>query len=145
MNNTYILEVKEDDENNLFIELPDELLKQVGWNIGDSLVWEDNKDGSYSLMKKQTKWVLVETVSTFRHRYMVEVPDGKIEWASDTVIMNEAKEFSQKHLDETIVSSRYVTYDEAMKMVKEDNDYASDFSEENLIKNFFTRKEDYDK
>jgi hypothetical protein len=141
----YTLEVKEDDDNNLYIELPDELLKQVGWEINDSLTWTDNKDGSFTLSKKNTKWVLVETISTFRHRYVVEVPENKIDWASDTVVCNDAKEFSQKHLDETIVSSRYVSYDEAMKMVKEDNAYASDFSEENLVKNFFTSMEDYEK
>ena len=46
-------------------------------------------------MIKETEWVLVECVSTFRMRYMVEVPKDKSEYALDTVTMNEAKEFSQ--------------------------------------------------
>jgi hypothetical protein len=43
----------------------------------------------------KTEFVLVECVSTFRMRYVVEVPEGKSEYALDTVVMNEANEFSQ--------------------------------------------------
>ena len=55
--------------------------------------------------KEETQLVLVECVSTFRQRYMVEVPVGtddygndKTLWALDTVTMQEAKEFSQEYL-----------------------------------------------
>lgn len=37
----------------LIMPLPVDLLNQMGWDIGDALLWEDNKDGSWSLKKCQ--------------------------------------------------------------------------------------------
>ena len=89
-------------------------------------------------MSKDTEWVLVEAVSVFRMRYMVEVPKGKSEYALDTVVMNEALEFSQKHLDETIVSHRVVGKKEALALCDEDNDYTKGWSKDKKIEAFFT-------
>ena len=116
MTNKWTLNVKYDDESgDTFIELPDDLMIEAGWNLGDDIEWIDNKDGSWTMKKKENKqWVLVETVQTFRHRYVCEVPKGKAEWALDTVTMEEAKEFSQQHLGETIVSHRTLTMEEAL-------------------------------
>ena len=47
---SHILEVKEQDGYQ-YIELPDSLLKKMGWEIGDTIDWHDNKDGSFSLLK----------------------------------------------------------------------------------------------
>jgi hypothetical protein len=67
---TVILE--EDDEGNLVLPLSDDMLEELGWEIGDTIDWTDNKDGSWSMTKKkETEFVLVEAVSTFRMRYMV--------------------------------------------------------------------------
>lgn len=87
---------------------------------------------------KDTEWVLVEAVSMFRMRYMVEVPKGKSEYALDTVVMNEAVEFSQKHLDETIVSHRVVSKKEALALSDEDNAYTKDWSKDKKVEAFFT-------
>jgi len=46
----YILEVKEQDGYQ-YIELPDSLIEKMGWKIGDTIDWQDNKDGSWSLLK----------------------------------------------------------------------------------------------
>ena len=137
---TWTLEVKEDPENgDAILEFPDDLMLEAGWKEGDELDWIDNKNGSYTLKKKEpTEWVLVECVSTFRERYMVEVPKGKAEWALDTVTMNEAKEFSQEHIGEQIVSHRVVSKDEALELCDKDNDYGSSWDEESKVKNFFT-------
>ena len=51
--NPHILEVKEQDGYQ-YIELPDFLLKKMGWKIGDTIDWQDNKDGSWSLIKVTT-------------------------------------------------------------------------------------------
>jgi hypothetical protein len=51
--NSYILEVKEQDGYQ-YIELPDYLIKKMGWKIGDTIDWHDNKDGSFSLLKVAT-------------------------------------------------------------------------------------------
>jgi hypothetical protein len=92
-------------------------------------------------MKKQeveTELVLVECISQFRQRYMVEVPKGKAEWALDTVTMNEAEEFSQQHLGETIVSHRVVSKEEMLALCDKDNDYAKAWNDEHKVKTFVT-------
>lgn len=122
-----------------YIELPDDVLKQAGFEVGDTLVWNDNKDGSYTLSKKmETELVLVECVSQFRQRYIVRVPKGKSEWALDTVCMEEAQEFSQKHLGETIVSHRVISEREMFDLCDEDNDYARVWSDEKKVETFVT-------
>ena len=96
-------------------------------------------------MSKKTQLVLVETVSMFRMRYVVEVPVGtdhynndKSLWALDTVTMNEAQEFSQEHLSETIVSHRVVSKKEALALCDIDNDYTKSWSKDKKIETFFT-------
>lgn len=89
-----------------------------------------------------SKWVMVECVSMFRMRYMVEAPDDHPEYALDTVTMNEAKEFSQEHLDEIITSHRVVTLDEALQICDQDNDYLKSWSQQQKIDNLFTSMEE---
>ena len=81
-----------------------------------------------------SKLVLVETISQYRMRYVIEVPDdhndGMYEcsarqWAEDTVTMEEMKEFSQLWLGETITSSREVSREEILKLCNKDNDYCN--------------------
>jgi hypothetical protein len=142
MNETtsFTVTVEEDpDSGDLILPFPEGLCEKLGWDVDDTLDWEDNGDGSYTLSKKvETEWVLVECVSTFRERYMVEVPKGKTEWSLDTVTMNEAKEFSQEHLGEQIVSHRVVSKEEAIVICDKDNDYTKSWTEEIKMKNFFT-------
>jgi hypothetical protein len=89
-----------------------------------------------------SKWVLVDAVSMFRMRYMVEVPEDHPEYALDTVTMHEAKEFSQEHLDEIITSHRVVTLDEALQICDQDNSYLKTWSKQDKIDNLFTSMED---
>lgn len=89
----------------------------------------------------ENEWVLVECVGTFRHRYMVEVPQGKSEWSLDTVTMSEAKEFSQEYLGEQIVSHRVVSEADAIVLCRSDNDYAT-WTDEKLKEVFFTSIKD---
>lgn len=133
------------DTDEYFIEFSEEMLEEVGWKVNDTLNWKDNNDGSFTLEKKKTEWVLVDTISTFRQRYAVEVPEGKTLWALDTVAMEEAKEFSQKWIGETIVSHRVVTKEEALKVFDEDNSYSSGWDEEIKMKNGFTTWEEQKK
>ena len=137
-----IVTIQEDENGELILPLGDDVCEELGWKIGDTLDWKDNGDGSWTITKKETEketeLVLVECVSTFRMRYMVEVPKGKAEWALDTVTMNEAKEFSQVHIGEQIVSHRVVSKEEALALSDTDNDYGKTWPEELKVKNFFT-------
>jgi len=136
--------VKQDENGEYILEFDPTLIEELGWQIGDTLEWRPEIDGAWSLIKKETEFVLVETVSMFRERYVVEVPVGKTDWAGDTVVSNDAKEFSQKHLDEVIVSMRTVTKGELLKLCDEDNDYAKTWNEEQKVEAFVTRMKDYD-
>jgi hypothetical protein len=147
VNKSWTLEVKEDPENgDAILEFPEDLMEEAGWKEGDTLDWVDNKNGTYTLKKKEpTEWVLVECVSTFRERYMVEVPVGKAEWALDTVTLEEAKEFSQIHLGEQIVSHRVVSKNEALALCDKDNDYCRTWNDELKMENFFTTWKEQEK
>ena len=94
-----------------------------------------------------SKFVLVEALTQYRIRYVVEVPDDHMEreypcpaitWAEDTVTMNEAQEFSQKWLGETIIGSRELTKEQVLQMCDEDNEYCKSWSDEHKLGVFVT-------
>lgn len=134
-----IVTLEQDDDGNLVLPLSDEMLEELGWKIGDTINWTDNKDGSWTMSKNpETELVMVECVSTFRMRYVVEVPKSKSEWALDTVTMNEADEFSQEHLGEQIVSHRVLSEDEVIALCDVDNEYCSTWTREKKLETFVT-------
>lgn len=49
MSNTWTLDIKEDGT----IDLPQEVVDELGWKAGDKLFWIDNKDGSWSVVKEE--------------------------------------------------------------------------------------------
>ena len=143
---SWIATLQEDPvTGDLILPLPNDIMEAQGFEVGDILSWKDNKNGSFSITKKvseETEWVLVECISTFRQRYMVEVPKGKTLWALDTVTMEEAKEFSQEHIGEQIISHRTVSKKEALELCDKDNNYGSEWDKETKMKNFFTTWEE---
>lgn len=53
-NNTWTVTVQEDGKTKeLYLEFPPDALDQVGWDEGDTLLWEELPNGSWSLSKKQ--------------------------------------------------------------------------------------------
>lgn len=49
----WTIEVQEDPETGeQILEFPDDLMESAGWKEGDVLEWIDNKDGSWTLRKK---------------------------------------------------------------------------------------------
>jgi len=94
-----------------------------------------------------SKFVLVETLSQYRMRYVIEVPDNHndgecpctaIQWAEDTVTMEEMKEFSQKWIGETILSSREISKKDIITLCDEDNDYAQSWDNKKKLEVFVT-------
>ena len=51
----YTLELKDAGNGELLIEFPDELMNQMGWDIGDTLLWEELPNGSWSVKKDESK------------------------------------------------------------------------------------------
>ena len=37
------------DGDDLILPLPSSVIKDLGWKIGDTVIWTDNNDGSFSL------------------------------------------------------------------------------------------------
>jgi hypothetical protein len=72
---------------------------------------------------------LVETISMFRMRYVIEAENASD--AKDEVTMNvgELAEFSQHHVDEVIISSREIDDAEYLHQFDEDNEYLKDWTE----------------
>ena len=82
------------------------------------------------------KLYLIETISMFRMRYIVE--DENPEWANDTYIMNAGKddfrELSQYHADEVMISTREVSQEEMIRIFDEDNPNFVDWSLDRKLK-----------
>lgn len=79
------------------------------------------------------KLYMVETISIFRHRYVVNAEHPT--HAADEVVMNVGgsyddkwQEFSQKHIDEVISSVREISAADYLKEFDEDNDYLKNWS-----------------
>jgi len=54
------------------------------------------------------------------------------EWALDTVVAEEAVDFSQEHLGEMITSHRVVSEEEAFEMFREDVSYLKHVDDERI-------------
>ena len=73
----------------------------------------------------EKKLYLVETVSMFRMRYVIEAREE--EHATDEFVMEIGKddfhEFSQHHMDEVIVSTRELSAKDYLELFDKDNQY----------------------
>jgi len=47
-----IIQLEQDENGDLILPLGDEICETLGWNIGDTIEWINNNDGSFSLRKK---------------------------------------------------------------------------------------------
>ena len=90
------------------------------------------------ITKNDTVLVMVECVSQFRQRYVIEVDAEYPEYALDNVAMGRCKEFSQAHLGEIVVSQRVVSVDEVLAICDEDNAYVKSWSDEKKLQMFVT-------
>ena len=48
---TWTLPILADDDGELILEFPDELMDIVEWQVGDALKWEQIDNGTWSLTK----------------------------------------------------------------------------------------------
>lgn len=97
------------------------------------LTWShDEKPPKVEVTENSDPIFIVETISVFRIRYAVRCRSA--EHAGDSVVMNEAHEMSQQHLDEIINSTRQVTEAEYLQMFDQDNDYLRSWEPEQKLK-----------
>jgi len=51
---SWVITLEEDpDTGDLILPLPDDLLKDAGWAEGDTIEWTDNKNGTWSMKRKE--------------------------------------------------------------------------------------------
>jgi len=53
MNNVYEAPVQVDSDGDLILVFPDELLAAMDWNEGDTLVWTQNDDETWTLKRNE--------------------------------------------------------------------------------------------
>ena len=94
------------------------------------------------------RYVVVTCTSMHRMRYCVPVsklqelnkevnimndPAKQIEWANDSVTMEEVKEFSQAHISEDIIDTFILDEERVLNLFDRDNDYLKDWSKSKKI------------
>lgn len=109
-------------------------------------------------MKKELegKYVVVTATSTFKLKYVIptealqELNDATEldqerarAWAQDCVVMEEVKDFSQKHLGEHIVDVDVVDEDTMLEIFDRENDYLSEWTQEQKIDYARNWKDEY--
>ena len=88
-------------------------------------------------------YVVVTCISSHRVRYVMhrddlqklntENPVNAIEWANDTVNMNECEEFSQKHMGEYIIDTVEMNEEDMLELFDKDNDYLSGWTKDQKL------------
>ena len=60
MSDTFDIQVLEDSDGQLYLPFSDQLLNQVGWDVGDKLIWEEVGPISWSIKKEDSdeNWAL---------------------------------------------------------------------------------------
>jgi len=51
MSDVFVVDVKEDENGEQYIELTEEMLEKIGWKVGDELVYTETEDGKVMLTK----------------------------------------------------------------------------------------------
>lgn len=53
MSESYITPIQVDSDGELIFVFPDELMMELDWNIGDTLVWTQNDDETWTLKRNE--------------------------------------------------------------------------------------------
>lgn len=97
------------------------------------------------MTESEQKYAVITCISTHRMRYVVPVDElqkmntevsvegREIDWAKDTVTMQEVKEFSQEWLGESIVDGYLLDEEGLLELFERDNDYLRGWTKEKKI------------
>lgn len=66
----YQVEVQKNEQDELFVELPSELIENLGWNTGDDVKWEETDEGGFRLKKVKYETVELELDDEELFKYM---------------------------------------------------------------------------
>jgi len=92
---------------------------------------------------KNKDYVVVTAISSYRMRYVMHRDDlqkqnaldpvNAIEWANDTVCMDECEEFSQEHMGEYIADTVEMNEEDMLELFDRDNTYLGKWSKDQKI------------
>ena len=92
---------------------------------------------------KNKDYVVVTALSSYRMRYVMHRDDlqkfnpldpvNAIEWANDTVTMDECEEFSQEHMGEYIVDTVEMDEEEMLELFDRDNTYLGSWTKDQKV------------
>jgi|TARA_B110000967_G_C18900995_1_gene575055 hypothetical protein len=111
------------------------------------------------MSNENERYVVVTTVSQFRQRYAIPVSKldqlnadidiledvpKQIEWAEDSVTMEEVREFSQLFIGETIIDTMILDEERVLNLFDRDNDYLKEWTKEKKL-DFLSKWEEKNK
>lgn len=103
------------------MEIPQDLLEKMNWGVGTEVKFRVEPTGEVTMTRaKPLRKFAVETVSTFRHVYIVECESA--EHAMDAVACNEVEGYLQKHAGEHILYARQVDNPDIVTLYQETED-----------------------
>lgn len=110
------------DTGETIMEIPQELLQKMNWGEGTEVKFNVEPTTGVVVMSraKPLQKFAVETVSTFRHVYIVECESA--EHAMDTVACEEAEHYLQSHAGEHILYARPVKNHDIVTLYRETDD-----------------------
>ena len=117
--------IQDEQTGEVILPLPEELLDELDWVEGDLLNLQVNEDGALTLTRSDevaTELVLIETISTFHHKYVVRAPVGHwkaADLAKQLNLIDNANELSQNHVAEVVLSQRTISKQEFLDMANE--------------------------
>ncbi len=92
---------------------------------------------------KNKDYVVVTAISSHRMRYVMHRDDlqnlnksdpvDAIDWANDTVTMEECKQFSQEHMGEYIIDTVKMNEKDMLELFDKDNDYLSGWTKDQKL------------
>ena len=100
------------------------------------------------MQNKDERYVVVTAISSFRQRYAIPVSElqklnpeaditndiqKQIEWAKDSVAMEEVREFSQHWLGEQIADAMILDEERVLNLFDRDNDYLASWTEKQKL------------
>ena len=107
-------------------------------------------DNTFVIEEPSERYVVVTCAATFRHRYCIPAseldtddPAKMIEYAKDSVTMEEVDEFSQKWLGEQIVDTFILDEERVLQLFDRDNDYLKEWDKEQKLAKIHDWKSKY--
>lgn len=92
--------------------------------------------------KMSKRYAVATTIQTFKHRYVIseeqlqgfnEDAPVQLDWLEDSIACEDLYEFSQKHINESILETEWMSEEEVLALFPKELEYLDDCSIEEKI------------